>query len=522
MGRLDVEEVDAGYGDFQALYQLSLHVDSGETVAIIGANGAGKTTLLRAVMGQVKVRSGTIRYAGQDLAGVPTHQRVRRGMGLVPEGRRLFPSLSVEENLMIGGYKARPGRWTIREVLGVFPLLRPLMKRASSTLSGGEQQAVAIGRTLMSNPELVLLDEVSLGLAPVVVRALYERAAPHRRGRHDGGRRRAGHHARARRGRPRLLPARRSGLAVGAADRPHPRRHHHGVLRGLTMQWVNAAIQGILVGGLYALFATGLSLAFGVMRFVNLAHGDLAILAAYLVLSVSAVFGIGYWASLVLVIVIMAVVGYVGQRGLFNFTLGEDPLPGILVSFGVGIVIQNALQQHYTATDRTIDLGSILTKSITINDDISIGWFPLLTLIVAVVVLLALQLLFSRTSIGRAFRATADDPQTAQLMGINDRRLYGVAMAIAFAAIALAGFFRGARTSFSPTAGAGILLFAFEAVVIGGLGSLWGTLVGGIVLGLAQSLGNQASIGWDLLSGHLVFLFVLLVRPRGLVGRART
>ena len=156
MGRLDVEEVDAGYGDFQALYHLSLHVDSGETVAIIGANGAGKTTLLRAVMGQVKVRSGTIRYAGKDLAGVPTHERVRRGMGLVPEGRRLFPSLSVEENLMIGGYKARPGRWTIPDVLGVFPLLRPLLKRASSTLSGGEQQAVAIGRTLMSNPELVL------------------------------------------------------------------------------------------------------------------------------------------------------------------------------------------------------------------------------------------------------------------------------------------------------------------------------------------------------------------------------
>ena len=208
------------------------------------------------------------------------------------------------------------------------------------------------------------------------------------------------------------------------------------------MQWVNAAIQGILVGGLYALFATGLSLAFGVMRFVNLAHGDSAILAAYLVLSVSAVFGIGYWASLVLVIVIMAVVGYVGQRGLFNFTLGEDPLPGILVSFGVGIVIQNALQQHYTATDRTIDLGPILTKSITINDDISIGWFPLLTL--------------DRRRRGPAGAAAAllphvdrpglrrdsGRPETAQLMGINDRRLYGVAMAIAFATIALAGFFR--------------------------------------------------------------------------------
>jgi branched-chain amino acid transport system permease protein len=284
------------------------------------------------------------------------------------------------------------------------------------------------------------------------------------------------------------------------------------------MDWVNAVIQGILTGGLYALFATGLSLAFGVMRFVNLAHGDLAILAAYLTLSTSAVLGIGYWPSMVLVVIVMFGVGYVGQRGLFNFTLGEDPLPGILVSFGVGIVIQNALQEHYTATDRSIDLGTILTESITITDDITIGLFPLLTLAVAVVVLIALQLLFSRTSIGRAFRATSDDPQTAQLMGINDKRLYGLAMAIAFAAIALAGFFRGARTSFSPSSGAGILLFAFEAVVIGGLGSLWGTLVGGIVLGVAQGVGNQASIGWDLLAGHLVFLFVLLVRPRGLVG----
>jgi branched-chain amino acid transport system ATP-binding protein len=171
---LEVEDLDAGYGDFQALYQLSLHVGAGETIAIIGANGAGKTTLLRAVMGQVRVRSGSIRYDGLDLAGVPTHERVRRGMGLVPEGRRLFPSLSVEENLMIGGYRRRPGRWTVGQVVGVFPMLGRLLKRSSSTLSGGEQQAVAIGRTLMANPDLILLDEVSLGLAPVVVRSLYD------------------------------------------------------------------------------------------------------------------------------------------------------------------------------------------------------------------------------------------------------------------------------------------------------------------------------------------------------------
>ena len=174
MAALEVEALDAGYGDFQALYQLSLQVGSGETIAIIGANGAGKTTLLRAVMGQVRVRGGSIRYDGLDLTGVPTHERVRRGMGLVPEGRRLFPSLSVEENLMIGGYRRRPGRWTVDEVISVFPMLERLLKRSSSTLSGGEQQAVAIGRTLMANPDLILLDEVSLGLAPVVVRSLYD------------------------------------------------------------------------------------------------------------------------------------------------------------------------------------------------------------------------------------------------------------------------------------------------------------------------------------------------------------
>jgi branched-chain amino acid transport system ATP-binding protein len=170
---LDVEELDAGYGDFQALFGVSLDVATGETVAIIGANGAGKTTLLRAVMGQVRVTGGHIRYAGNDLAGVPTHRRVDRGLALVPEGRRLFPSLSVEENLLIGGHRARPGPWTVRRVVEVFPLLDRLLKRSAAKLSGGEQQAVAIGRALMTNPDLVLLDEVSLGLAPVVVRDLY-------------------------------------------------------------------------------------------------------------------------------------------------------------------------------------------------------------------------------------------------------------------------------------------------------------------------------------------------------------
>ena len=274
----------------------------------------------------------------------------------------------------------------------------------------------------------------------------------------------------------------------------------------------------MLLGGLYALFATGLSLAFGVMRFVNLAHGDLAVLASYLTLSSSSALGVSIWWSMLLVFAVMAAIGYAGQRGIFNFTLGEDPLPGILVSFGIGVVLQNVLLEFYTATDKRLDAGPILTESIKITDKLSIGWFPLITFAVAVAVLLSLQAFLARTRLGRAFRATADDPSTAQLMGIDHRRLYGLAMAIAFATVGLAGVFLGARTTFAPSSGSGQLLYGFEAVVIGGLGSLWGTLVGGIVLGVAQTAGNQISIGWDLLAGHLVFLVVLAVRPHGLLG----
>lgn len=286
------------------------------------------------------------------------------------------------------------------------------------------------------------------------------------------------------------------------------------------MNWVNAVVQGVLVGGLYALFATGLSIAFGVMRFVNLAYGDLAVLASYLIVSWSSVFWGSYWITLLVVIGFMAVFGYVVQRGFFNRTIGEDPLPGILASFGVGIVIQNLLLERYAATDKSIPLGDILTESIRFTDQLSIGWFPLLTLIVAVAVLGGLQLFLSFTRMGRAFRATSDDPATAELMGINHKHLYGVAMAISFGAVALAGFFNGARTPFTPTTGGLLLLFAFEAVVIGGLGSLWGTLLGGIVLGVAQTLGNQAVVGFGVLAGHLVFLAVLAFRPRGLLGVA--
>ena len=170
---LDVRGLSAGYGDFQALFGIDLHVDEHETVAVIGANGAGKSTLLNTVAGLVRATGGSVRFAGEDLLAVPGHRRVRRGVALVPEGRRLFPSLTVQENLVIGGHARRPGAWDVDRVLDVFPLVRPLLRRPADVLSGGERQAVAIGRALMANPRLLLFDEVSLGLAPIVVKQLY-------------------------------------------------------------------------------------------------------------------------------------------------------------------------------------------------------------------------------------------------------------------------------------------------------------------------------------------------------------
>ena len=289
------------------------------------------------------------------------------------------------------------------------------------------------------------------------------------------------------------------------------------------MEWLNAIVQGILLGGLFALFATGLSLAFGVMRFVNLAHGDLAILGAFVAVSVTSGLGLNPFVALVVVVPVMLGAGYAMQLGAFNFTISADPLPSILVTFGLGVVIQNGLLQAYSADSRGLDAGSIEVESIKISDSIAIGWIPLITLVVAVGVLGALQLMLSRTSLGRAFRAVSDDPATARLMGINDRNLYAVAMGIAFATVAVAGVFLGIRQSFGPVDGPAQLLFAFEAVVIGGLGSVWGTLVGGLLLGVAHGLGGQFEVSFGYgsgpLLGHLVFLAVLATRPTGLLGR---
>ena len=287
------------------------------------------------------------------------------------------------------------------------------------------------------------------------------------------------------------------------------------------MAWVNAIIQGILTGGLYALFACGLSLMFGVMKVVNLAHGDLAVIGAYVALGVITVTHIPALWSFVIVVPLMALLGYGLQRTLLQAALDRGVLITLLVTFGLSVVIESGLLQFINADSHSLGVGeSIITGSFSIGSQIQLSYLLLLIFAVAVVVLLGLQYFLSASRYGRMIRAVADDQEAAQLSGIDYRHVFGIAAAIAFGTVALAGIAYGMYSQFSPTTGTDtILLFAFAAVVIGGLGSLWGTLVGGIVLGVAQQIGAQINQADQVLAGYLVFLLVLAVRPQGLTAR---
>jgi branched-chain amino acid transport system permease protein len=285
--------------------------------------------------------------------------------------------------------------------------------------------------------------------------------------------------------------------------------------------WVNAIIQGVLTGGLYALFACGLSLMFGVMKVVNLAHGDLAVVAGYIAIGIIAVTHVPVLWSFVIVVPIMALLGYVLQRTVLQTALDRSVLTTLLVTFGLSVVIENGLLQFFTANSRGIGAGlALVTGAFTIGSQISIAYLLLLIFAVAVAVLLGLQYFLSRSKYGRLIRAVADDKEAAQLAGADYRHVFGIAAALAFATVALGGIAFGMYSDLDPTTGTDtILLFAFAAVVIGGLGSLWGTLLGGVVLGVAQQIGAQINISDELLAGYIVFLIVLVLRPQGLISR---
>jgi branched-subunit amino acid ABC-type transport system permease component len=287
------------------------------------------------------------------------------------------------------------------------------------------------------------------------------------------------------------------------------------------MNWVNDVIQGILTGGLYALFACGLSLMFGVMKVVNLAHGDIAVVGGYLAVGVIAITHVPVLASFLIVVPLMAILGYVLQRTVIQSALNRSILTTLLVTFGLSVVIEYGLQEFINTDYHSLGVNNaIVSGAFKVTSQIRLPYLALLVLAVAVVVLLGLQYFLSSSRYGRMIRAVADDQEAAQLSGIDYRHVFGIAAAIAFATAALAGIAFGMESSFYPFTGTEtILLFAFAAVVIGGLGSLWGTLVGGIVLGVAQQIGGQINSSYYFIAGYLVFLAVLVLRPQGLTAR---
>lgn len=284
------------------------------------------------------------------------------------------------------------------------------------------------------------------------------------------------------------------------------------------MVLVDAVVQGVLLGGLYALFAAGLSLVFGVMRLVNIAHGDFIVLGAYIALMVVSLTGLHPFLSLVLVVPLMGLIGYALQRLVLERTMGADVLPPLLVTFGCAVIIQNGLLALFSTDAQRLSAGPIETASLPVGG-ISLGVLPLITFGVAVALIAGLEVVFFRSRAGRAFRATSDDAETAEAMGVDTRHVFALAMALSFAVIAVAAVLLAARSNFDPFAGPARLLYGFEAVIIGGLGNLWGTLAGGIVLGVAQTLGAQVSPSFQILAGHLVFFLILALRPRGLFPR---
>ena len=277
---------------------------------------------------------------------------------------------------------------------------------------------------------------------------------------------------------------------------------------------------GLMLGALYALFGLGLSLSLGVMKMINIAHGDLIVLGAYLCSTVMQALGVNPLVSLLAVVPAMFVLGYLLQRLLLNRVVGRGPLSPLLLTFGLSIVLQNVLQETFTADTRSLQAGDIALQGFNLGG-VSIGLLPLISTIASVLVFGLTSWAIERTHWGRQARAVSDDPATARLVGVDDRGFFALITGFILSVIALAAVLYGIRTPFSPTAGPERLLQSFEAVVLGGLGNIWGTFIGGLIVGVAQVFGAKLTSGLGPFFGHLVFLLVLLFRPQGLFGKAQ-
>lgn len=284
------------------------------------------------------------------------------------------------------------------------------------------------------------------------------------------------------------------------------------------MQWLDALIQGILLGGMYAQYALGMALMFGVMRIVNVSHGDLVILLSLIGISLSSTFGLGPFTVMVALVPLAVAMGWLLQKAILNKVVGDDPLPSLIATFGLSIALQNMMLQIWSANSRSLPGGGIESQSIQIGS-IYVGLLPVIVLVFATALTFALDLMLKRTRFGRSLRAASADVEAASMTGINARAVYASATAIAVGILGFAAVFQSLRSTVAPADGAAQLIYAFEAVIIGGMGSVWGAFIGSMVLGISQAIGFRIDPGFGILAGHIVFLLVLATRPQGLFGK---
>ncbi|MBX5169633.1 branched-chain amino acid ABC transporter permease [Rhizobium sp. NZLR1b] len=284
------------------------------------------------------------------------------------------------------------------------------------------------------------------------------------------------------------------------------------------MQWLDGLVQGILLGGLYAQYALGMALMFGVMRVVNITHGDLMILLALIGISLASTFGLGPWAVLVVLVALGGIIGLILQRLILDRVVGADPLPSLIATFGLSTALQNAMLQVWSADTRSLPSGGIAQASFQLGP-LFVGVLPVIVLITATILTAGLATTMQYTRFGRSLRAASADVEAAAMTGVNPKNVYAGATALAVAILGFAAVFQSMRSTVSPADGAFQLIYAFEAVIIGGMGSIWGAFIGAMVLGISQSFGFRIDPGFGILAGHLVFLLILALRPQGLLGK---
>lgn len=285
------------------------------------------------------------------------------------------------------------------------------------------------------------------------------------------------------------------------------------------MEWFDALVQGILLGGMYAQYALGMALMFGVMRIVNISHGDLVILLSLIGISMATAWGLGPLPVLIVLVPLAVLMGWVLQKAVLNRVVGSDPLPSLIATFGLSIALQNLMLQIWSANSRSLPGHGIESQSIEIGS-VYIGLLPLIVLAVATGLTWGLDLTLKRTRFGRALRAASADVEAAAMTGINPRAVYAMATAAAVGILGFAAVFQALRSTVAPADGPAQLIYAFEAVIIGGMGTVWGAFVGSMVLGISQAIGFRLDPGFGVLAGHIVFLIVLATRPQGLFGKA--